>query len=67
MIALVMAIAAGKSAEEKRWVRFDEINLNNIECDADGTHCTVVDEAKSESTAESWTKKASSFIHGDQP
>jgi len=41
LVALVMAIAAGKSAEEKRWVKFAEMANDmcalggNVECEAD--------------------------------
>merc|ERR1711924_458615 len=40
LIALIMAIAAGKSAEEGRWVKFTEI-AQTVQCDENG--CQVVD------------------------
>lgn len=40
LIALVMAIAAEKSALEGRWVDFKEIPINAIHCDPSGTHCS---------------------------
>ena len=40
LIALIMSIAAGKSAEEGRWVKFTEI-AQTVVCDAEG--CQVVD------------------------
>ena len=40
LIALIMAMAAGKSAEEGRWVKFTEI-AQTVVCDAEG--CQVVE------------------------
>eukprot|EP00640_Fibrocapsa_japonica_P001862 CAMPEP_0113952620 /NCGR_PEP_ID=MMETSP1339-20121228/90522_1 /TAXON_ID=94617 /ORGANISM="Fibrocapsa japonica" /LENGTH=453 /DNA_ID=CAMNT_0000961267 /DNA_START=75 /DNA_END=1436 /DNA_ORIENTATION=- /assembly_acc=CAM_ASM_000762 len=61
LIALVMAIAAGKSAEEKRWVAFDEIP--GVICDDTGLNCELMEEAmiqsvKSGKLFEGSTKKA---------
>lgn len=61
LIALVMAIAAEKSALEGRWVDFREIPLSNIHCDPSGTHCEVVDDEPIQSSG-SWLKDAVSFI-----
>ncbi|CAM9196965.1 unnamed protein product [Ectocarpus sp. 6 AP-2014] len=41
LMALIMAIAAGKSAEEKRWVSFDEIPEASV-CDPTDNHCDIV-------------------------
>ena len=68
LIALIMSIAAGKSAEEGRWVKFTEI-AQTVVCDAEG--CQVVDlfENKEEELAaaekldaEGWEKVATSKL-----
>jgi len=41
LIALVMAIAAGISAEENRWVRFDEV-VSRVFCEKGGSHCSML-------------------------
>jgi len=40
LIALIMSIAAGISAEEQRWVKFSEVAAS-VKCDEDG--CMIVD------------------------
>ena len=40
LVALIMSIAAGKSAEENRWVKFSEV-ASSVQCDEDG--CMIVD------------------------
>lgn len=41
LMALIMAIAAGKSAEEGRWVSFDEIE--EVQACRDPEHCEIID------------------------
>ena len=38
LIALVMSIAAGISAEENRWVKFSEV-VDRVFCDEEGSSC----------------------------
>ena len=68
LIALIMSIAAGKSAEEGRWVKFTEI-AQTVVCDAEG--CQVVDlfenkedelAAAEKLDAEGWEKVATSKL-----
>ena len=64
LIALIMSIAAGKSAEENRWVKFSEI-ANSVQCDPSG--CQVVDLFPDEVEAAQkasvgWLKKTGSWI-----
>mmetsp|Transcript_15654 Transcript_15654/g.46701 ORF Transcript_15654/g.46701 Transcript_15654/m.46701 type:complete len:424 (+) Transcript_15654:82-1353(+) len=40
LIALIMSIAAGKSAEENRWIKFSEVAAS-VKCDENG--CMIVD------------------------
>lgn len=54
LVALVMSTAAGISAAEDRWVKFDEV-ARNIFCDANG--CKVIDDQDlPEGANQSWTK-----------
>lgn len=56
LIALIMAIAAGKSAMEQRWVRFSEV-ADAVQCDENG--CMVVDlNVKGSSTTSDWISRA---------
>ena len=64
LVALIMSIAAGKSAEENRWVKFSEI-ANSVECGPEG--CQVVDLFPDEVEAAQkasggWLKKTGSWI-----
>lgn len=40
LVALIMSIAAGKSAAENRWVKFSEVAAS-VQCDENG--CMIVD------------------------
>lgn len=61
LIALIMAIAAGKSAEEQRWVKFSEV-ADAVQCDEQG--CMVVDLSISGSSVKStdWMSRAISNL-----
>jgi hypothetical protein len=41
LIALVMSIAAGISAKENRWVRFDEV-VSSVFCEEGGSRCSML-------------------------
>ncbi|GMH96008.1 hypothetical protein TrVE_jg11009 [Triparma verrucosa] len=41
LVALVMSIAAGISAEEGRWVRFDEV-VSRVFCEKGGSQCSML-------------------------
>ena len=58
LFALIMAIAAGKSAEEGRWVKFSEIPATVV-C-TDPLNCDIVDfdDDEDASTAKTWSAKA---------
>ena len=63
LIALVMAIAAGISAEEGRWVRFDEVPVKNIKCDESGLHCEIIaDSDDGTVTAGDWAQTAMNVL-----
>jgi len=64
LVALIMSIAAGKSAEEGRWVKFSEI-AESVQCDEDG--CQVVELFPDEVTAaqansKNWIKRTGSWM-----
>lgn len=62
LIALIMAIAAGKSAEENRWVKFSEV-ADSVKCDENG--CMVVDLSivdKDELDSSNWIRRAISNL-----
>uniref|UniRef100_A0A6V1RSK2 Gfo/Idh/MocA-like oxidoreductase N-terminal domain-containing protein n=1 Tax=Heterosigma akashiwo TaxID=2829 RepID=A0A6V1RSK2_HETAK len=61
LIALIMAIAAGKSAAEGRWVKFSELPV--VKCDPSGQQCELVDPLTALKTGEgelvgSWVETA---------
>lgn len=67
LIALVMAIAAGISAEEGRWVRFDEVPVKNIKCDESGLHCEIIaDSDDGTVTAGDWAQTAINVLNKDE-
>ncbi|KAJ8607323.1 hypothetical protein CTAYLR_009547 [Chrysophaeum taylorii] len=56
LIALIMSIAAGKSAAENRWVQFSEV-ADSVKCDDDG--CMVVDLSTTPSlSSTNWMRRA---------
>jgi len=61
LIALIMAIAAGKSAEEGRWVKFSEV-ADAVQCDANG--CMVVDLDYKSTESNDWIRRAISNLRG---
>jgi len=60
LVALIMAIAAGKSAAENRWVEFSEVAAS-VECEDTGCKIVEVDEAKlaeAHEASDNWIKGA---------
>ena len=63
LIALLMAIAAEKSAIERRWVDFNELPLSQIHCDPTGTDCAVDSNEEPHPLSGSWTQDAAQLIN----
>mmetsp|Transcript_16487 Transcript_16487/g.66606 ORF Transcript_16487/g.66606 Transcript_16487/m.66606 type:complete len:427 (-) Transcript_16487:842-2122(-) len=62
LIALIMAIAASKSADENRWVNFSEV-ADSVKCDENG--CMVVDLDQSKRMdSTNWIRRAMANIGG---
>jgi len=58
-----MAMAAEKSALERRWVQFSELPLSQIHCDPTGRDCEVDDKELPHPITGSWTMDAFLLIN----
>lgn len=59
LVALIMSIAAGKSAAEQRWVKFSEV-ADSVSCDEDG--CMIVDFSEETPKSSDWIRRAISWV-----
>ena len=59
LIALIMAIAAGKSAAENRWVQFSEV-ADSVKCDENG--CMIIDLDTAKPATGDWIRRAMSNL-----